>query len=108
MSVTLTDQAVKKIKDLVSQDPELSGKALRIFIDKGGCNGYSYGFKFDEIQSADALQEFEGFKLIVDPDSGKLLEGSTVDYKEDFGQEGFAIQNPNAKKSCGCGNSFDA
>ena len=108
MSVTLTDQAVQKIKELYTQDPALSGKALRIYIEKGGCSGYSYGFKFDETQASDTEQTYEGFKLIVDQESGKMLEGSTVDYKTDFGQEGFAIKNPNAKKSCGCGNSFDA
>jgi iron-sulfur cluster assembly protein len=108
MSVTLTDQAVQKIKELYTSDPQLSGKALRIYIEKGGCSGYSYGFKFDEAGAADAQQDYEGFKLVIDPDSSKMLEGSTVDYKTDFGQEGFAINNPNAKKSCGCGNSFDA
>ncbi len=108
MSVTLTDQAVQKIKELYSQDPELKGKSLRIYIEKGGCSGYSYGFKFDEAQSVDVQQEYEGFKLLIDPESGKMMEGATVDYKTDFGQEGFAIKNPNAKKSCGCGNSFDA
>jgi iron-sulfur cluster assembly accessory protein len=108
MSVTLTENAVKKIKEIYSQDSELAGKALRIFIEKGGCSGYSYGFKFDDAAAADRLQEYDGFKLAIDPESGEKLEGSTVDYKEDFGQEGFAIQNPNAKKSCGCGNSFEA
>ncbi len=108
MQVTLTDQAVKKIKELYTQDNDLAGKALRIYIEKGGCSGYSYGFKFDDPSATDVQQEYEGFKLVIDPDSGKILEGSTVDYKEDFGQEGFAIKNPNAKKSCGCGNSFEA
>lgn len=108
LTVTLTDQAVKKIKEIYSQDSELAGKALRIFVEKSGCSGYAYGFKFDDAAAADHQQEFDGFKLVVDPDSGNLLQGSTVDYKEDFGQEGFAIQNPNAKKSCGCGNSFEA
>jgi iron-sulfur cluster assembly accessory protein len=108
MSVTLTDQAITKIKELYSSDGELSGKALRIFIEKGGCSGYSYGFKFDDTATTDTVQEYEGFKLAIDPESGQMLQGSTVDYKEDFGQEGFRISNPQAKKSCGCGNSFEA
>jgi len=108
MSVTLTERAISKIKELYKQDQALASKSLRIFVEKGGCSSYAYGFRFDEPQEQDVKQEFEGFKLVIDPESGKLLSGSTVDYKEDFGSEGFAIQNPNAKKSCGCGNSFDA
>ena len=108
MSITLTERAVAKIKEIKSQDKDLASKHLRLFIESGGCSGYSYGFKFDDANPQDLQQDYEGFKLVVDPESGKLLTGATVDYKEDFGAEGFAIQNPNAKKSCGCGNSFDA
>lgn len=108
MSVTLTDKAVSKIKELYDQDKELAGKSLRVAIESGGCSGYSYAFKFDEPKENDIAQEFEAFKLVIDQESDKLLSGATIDYKEDFGQEGFAIQNPNAKGSCGCGNSFDA
>ena len=108
MNVTLTDKAVTKIKDIFAQDKNIQGKALRIAIESGGCSGYSYAFKFDEAKDTDAKKEFEGFNLIIDPESEKFLAGATIDYKEDFGSEGFAIQNPNAKKSCGCGNSFDA
>ena len=108
MSVSLTDKAISKIKELYSQDPSLADKALRVYIEAGGCSGYSYGFKFDGVNQADEKQSFDGFSLVIDPDSGKLLSGSTIDYKEDFGHEGFAIQNPQAKKSCGCGNSFEA
>ena len=108
MSVTLTDRAISKIKEIYSQDQTLADKSLRIFIEKGGCSGYSYAFKFDTPVETDAQHDFNGLKLLVDPESSKLMEGATVDYKEDFGHEGFSIQNPNAKKSCGCGNSFEA
>ncbi|MFN0116800.1 MAG: HesB/IscA family protein [Elusimicrobiota bacterium] len=107
MSVTLTDQAINKIKEFYSQDESLSGKSLRVFVESGGCSGYSYGFKFDEATDTDLKQDYEGFKVVIDPSTGKLIEGSTIDYKEDFGQEGFSIKNPQAKKSCGCGNSFE-
>jgi iron-sulfur cluster assembly accessory protein len=106
--VNLTDKAVAKIKEFFTQDPELKGKSLRVFVEGGGCSGKSYGFRFDDAKAEDATQSYDGFNLIVDPESGKLLTGSTIDYKEEFGSEGFAIQNPNAKKSCGCGNSFEA
>lgn len=108
MSVTLTDKAISKIKEFYTQDQTLAGKPLRVYLEKGGCSGYSYAFKFDDAKTEDAKQDYEGFSLVIDQDSQKLLEGATIDYKEDFGQEGFAIQNPNAKKSCGCGNSFEA
>ena len=108
MSVTLTDKAISKIKEFYEQDKALAGKALRVYVEAGGCSGYSYGFKFDEPKFDDAEQAFDGFKLVIDPNAGKLIGGSTIDYKEEFGSEGFAIQNPNAKKSCGCGNSFEA
>ena len=108
MSVTLTDRAVTKIKEFYAQDPSLSGKSLRVYVETGGCSGYSYAFKFDDVKSDDQQVECEGFKLLIDPNADKLIKGSTIDYKEDFGSEGFAIKNPNAKKSCGCGNSFEA
>lgn len=108
MSVTLTDKAVTKIKELYTQDPALTGKALRVLVESGGCSGYSYAFRFDDAKTEDIKQDFEGFNLIIDTESGKLLSGATIDYREEFGNEGFAIQNPNAKSSCGCGNSFEA
>jgi iron-sulfur cluster assembly accessory protein len=108
MSVTLTERAVSKIKEFYSQDQSLAGKSLRVFVETGGCSSYSYGFKFDEVKDIDQKQVYDGFQVVIDPETDKLLNGSTVDYKEDFGSEGFAIQNPNAKKSCGCGKSFEA
>ncbi len=108
MSVTLTERAVSKIKEFYSQDQALAGKSLRVYVEAGGCSGYSYGFKFDEAKSDDIAQDYDGFKVVIDTKTGQLIGGSTIDYKEEFGSEGFAIQNPNAKKSCGCGNSFEA
>src|ERR1700682_1560608 len=99
MSVTLTDRAVTKIKEFYTQDQSLAGKSLRVFVETGGCSGYSYGFKFDDSKDADAALEYEGFKVVIDPDTSKLIAGAVIDYKEDFGSEGFSIQNPNAKKS---------
>src|SRR5690349_3232234 len=98
MSVTLTDKAVSKIKEFYAQDPALAGKQLRVYVEAGGCSGYSYGFKFDAAAEGDAKQTFEGFDLVIDDKTSQLISGATIDYKEDFGQEGFAIQNPNAKK----------
>ena len=106
MSVTLTDKAISKIKEFYAEDTSLAGKSLRVYVETGGCSGYSYGFKFDVPGATDARQPFDGFHLVIDDKTSQLINGATIDYKEDFGQEGFAISNPNAKKSCGCGNSF--
>ncbi len=105
-SVTLTDRAIAKIKSFYAEDQNIAGKSLRVFVESGGCSGSSYGFKFDDANDKDIAQSYDGFKLVIDTETEKLITGSTIDYKEDFGSEGFAIQNPNAKKSCGCGNSF--
>ena len=105
-SVTLTDRAVAKVKEFFTQDQNLAGKSLRVFVESGGCSGSSYGFKFDDAKDSDIAQSYEGFKLVIDAEAEKMIKGATIDYKEDFGSEGFSIQNPNAKKSCGCGNSF--
>lgn len=108
MVVTLTDNAISKIKELYTQDESLAGKPLRVFVESGGCSGNSYGFKFDDKKDNDTQEDHGGLKLLIDAESQKLLAGSTIDYKTDFGSEGFSISNPNAKKSCGCGNSFSA
>ncbi|MBV9079991.1 MAG: iron-sulfur cluster assembly accessory protein [Elusimicrobia bacterium] len=107
-TVALTDRAISKIKEFYTQDAELAGKSLRIFVEAGGCSGYSYGFRFDDAKPTDYKQDYDGFSLVFDEQSGKLISGAEVDYKEEFGNEGFSIKNPNAKKSCGCGNSFEA
>lgn len=107
MGVTLTQNAISKIREIYSQDKDLTGKSLRVAIEAGGCSSYQYAFKFDKPNDNDIKQDYEGFSLLIDKESDKVLTGSTIDYKEDFGSEGFAIKNPNAKKSCGCGNSFD-
>jgi iron-sulfur cluster assembly accessory protein len=107
MTVTLTDRAISKIKEFYSQDESLSGKPLRVFVETGGCSGNSYGFRFDEAKGDDTKETFGDFSLVIDPTALNMIKGSTIDYKEDFGSEGFSITNPNAKKSCGCGNSFE-
>jgi len=107
--VSLTDGAIAKVKEFFAQDESLKGKSLRVFVEQGGCSGNNYGFRFDDAAAeGDVTQSFEGFNLLIDTKSGELLKGAIIDYKEEFGQEGFSIKNPNAKKSCGCGNSFEA
>ena len=105
--VSLTPNAVAKIKSLTQNDPAAKGKALRVYLEAGGCSGYQYGFSYDDKKDGDQVISSEGISVVIDAKSADLLKGSVIDYKEDFGGEGFAIQNPNVKKSCGCGNSVE-
>ncbi len=106
-AVTLTAGAIAKIKSLTANDPQSAGKSLRIFLETGGCSGFQYGFTYDTQKDGDNVNQFDGVSVLIDAKSAELLKGSVIDYKEDFGGEGFAIQNPNVKKSCGCGNSVE-
>lgn len=106
--VSLTENAAKKVKDYFNADASLEGKTLRLFIEAGGCSGYQYGFTFDTKRDGDQEFETNGVKLLVDAASMPVLNGCEIDYVEDLNGAGFAVKNPNAKKSCGCGHSFDA
>ncbi len=105
--VTLTPNAVAKIKELTSSDPQAAGKSLRILLEEGGCSGYQYGFSYSDKKENDQVLSSDGISVLIDPDSAERLKGSVIDYKTDFGSEGFAIENPNVKKSCGCGKSVE-
>ncbi len=104
--ITLTDTAATKVKELLDAegDPEL---VLRVAVRPGGCSGYAYDMFFDkDVATDDQQAEFAGVKVIVDPSSAQLLTGATLDYKDGLNQAGFSITNPNATRSCGCGQSF--
>jgi iron-sulfur cluster assembly accessory protein len=104
--ITLTDAAASKVKDLIEGEGE-PDLALRVAVRPGGCSGFSYEMFFDSDVAADDLTvEKGGIRVIVDPSSAQLLEGATLDYKDGLQQAGFSINNPNAQKTCGCGQSF--
>jgi iron-sulfur cluster assembly accessory protein len=105
--ITLTDSASVKVKELLTQEGDES-LALRVAVRPGGCSGYSYEMFFDsEVAEDDMASTYgEGVRVIVDPSSAQLLQGATLDYKDGLQQAGFAIDNPNASRSCGCGQSF--
>ncbi|MCY4371065.1 MAG: iron-sulfur cluster assembly accessory protein [bacterium] len=105
-AVTLTPNAVNKIRQLLGaeDDPSL---ALRMAVRAGGCSGFSYEMYFDsEVDSGDTLENFDGVGVVVDNQSVNLLRGSVLDYNDGLMDAGFAINNPNVSRSCGCGNSF--
>ncbi len=104
--ITLTDTAKTKVKQLIDQEGE-EGLALRVAVRPGGCSGFSYEMFFDtDVSPEDVTFEQGDVRVIVDPSSAQLLAGAELDYKDGLDQSGFAITNPNAQRSCGCGQSF--
>ncbi len=104
--ITLTDTAVIKVRDLIESEGE-EGLALRVAVRPGGCSGFSYEMFFDSDKAVDDIEvDYDGVKVVVDPSSAQLLEGASLDYKDGLQQAGFSINNPNAQRTCGCGQSF--
>jgi iron-sulfur cluster assembly accessory protein len=104
--VTITDNAAKKVAELLAMEgnPEM---ALRIAVRPGGCSGYSYEMFFDSEFAHDDLRSSNGpVSVVVDAESAQLLRGASLDYKDGLQGAGFSINNPNAQRSCGCGQSF--
>jgi iron-sulfur cluster insertion protein len=105
--LTLTENAVSKIRDLLAEENNPSLK-LRTFVQGGGCSGMQYGFTFDEEQNDDDfVVDNQGVVVLIDAASMQYLNGARIDYKEDDMGSNFAIENPNAETSCGCGSSFN-
>jgi iron-sulfur cluster assembly accessory protein len=104
--ITLTDNAAAKVKNLMEAEGA-ADLALRVSVRPGGCSGFSYEMFFDtDVADDDKLVDFSGVKVVVDPSSASLLDGATLDYKDGLQEAGFAIDNPNAQRTCGCGQSF--
>ena len=104
--ITLTDTASTKVKELISQEGE-DGLMLRVAVRPGGCSGFSYEMFFDSERETDDLTvDYEGVTVVVDPSSAQLLDGASLDYNDGLQGAGFAINNPNAQRTCGCGQSF--
>ena len=81
--------------------------ALRVAVRPGGCSGFSYEMYFDTDKAEDDVEKvFDEIRVVVDPSSAELLVGATLDFKDGLNGAGFAIDNPNAQKTCGCGKSF--
>jgi iron-sulfur cluster assembly protein len=106
--VTLTPNAVKAVKGMIARK-NLGVSALRLSVEKGGCSGMSYAMKFDTETTVDDLaSEVDGLRVWVDRESATYLQGMSLDFSDDLVGGGFKFLNPNAKKTCGCGESFSA
>src|SRR6204780_1961470 len=105
--VTLTSSAVNKVKEIMGQqNPVPAG--LRIGVVGGGCSGFSYSMQFENAAGMmDKVFDMDGLKVYVDATSVMYLNGCIVDYLETLEGAGFKFENPNVKRTCGCGSSFN-
>ena len=107
----LTDSATKKVFELITESQATTPERpqfLRISVQPGGCSGLRYQTYFDyEEKEGDVIYKFEGFDLRLDKMSDPYLQGSTLDFVNTIEKQGFTLDNPNAKGSCACGDSFN-
>ncbi|MBO5659258.1 MAG: iron-sulfur cluster insertion protein ErpA [Duodenibacillus sp.] len=104
--IVFTEACVAKVKELLA-DEENQNMMLRVFVQGGGCQGFQYGFQFEEKPEADdTLLEHDGVTFLVDSLSFQYLVGAEIDFKDDLEGSQFVIRNPNAVTTCSCGSSF--
>ena len=106
--ITVTDSAVEKLKEILKEEdnPDLK---VRMFVEGGGCSGMQYGFTLEDQPANEDdfdLEVAPGVHMLVDAMSGQYVQGAEVDWQESVQGAQFAIKNPNAQTSCGCGSSF--
>jgi iron-sulfur cluster assembly accessory protein len=103
-NIQLTEAAARRVAAIAARQ----GKAaiLRLSVDGGGCAGFTYKFELGEPEEGDASAERDGVRLVVDPISLDLVQGSAVDFVQDLAGSAFKVTNPNAASGCGCGSSF--
>ena len=109
MALTLSEKAVKHVRELKQAQNLPETVFLRMGVKGGGCSGMSYSLEFDtEMGPHDREFEIDGVKVVCDKKSYLYLNGTTLDYVQQGLTGGFTFQNPSAKSSCGCGTSFSA
>ena len=107
MSIALTPEAIAEARRMLcKQDPTAKDLGLRMAVKGGGCSGLSYALNFDRKKEGDNEFDFEDLKVFVDPKSLLYLKGTTLDYADSLQEKGFKFINPQASKTCGCGESF--
>ena len=104
--VGISEKAIEQIKHICSKEESLAGKGLRLAVVGGGCSGLSYKIEFSAIKDKDYQIDLGFVKVIVDPKSSIYLKGITLDFQDGLAGKGFVFENPNAKNTCGCGESF--
>ena len=107
MAVLITERAVSEVVRIIDEQALGTGTALRVGVKGGGCSGFSYTLGFDDqINDTDQINEVDGIRVVCDPKSFLYLNGTMVDFEDSLMGRGFKFKNPNAAKSCGCGESF--
>ncbi len=105
--IKITEKAAREVKKIMDENnvPETYG--LRVGVKGGGCSGLTYTLGFDgEQKEGDTVIEYNGVKLFVDGKSLFYLSGTELDFTDGLNGKGFIFNNPNAAKTCGCGESF--
>jgi iron-sulfur cluster insertion protein len=105
-AISIGDSAVRRLAKMMEKDPD-ANQVFRVSVQGGGCSGFQYSFSFDDkVKADDRVFERDGIKVVVDEMSLEFLDGSQVQYREELVGSYFALDNPNATSSCGCGSSF--
>ena len=105
MAISLTSSAAERVRAYLARRGH--GLGLRVGVRRTGCSGWAYVIDYaDSIESDDVVFDDSGVKVIVDPKSLELIDGTEVDFVKDGLNEAFRFRNPNVKGECGCGESF--
>jgi iron-sulfur cluster assembly protein len=104
--ISITDKAIEQIKIISQTDNPDGSKGLRLAVTGGGCSGLSYKIEFSDKKERDNVLNFNGVNVFIDPKSLIYLKGIVLDFKDGLNGKGFSFDNPNAKNTCGCGESF--
>lgn len=104
--ISITDKAIQQIKSIAEAENPDGSKGLRLAVTGGGCSGLSYKIEFSASKEKDNVLTFGDIKVFIDPKSTIYLKGIVLDFKDGLNGKGFVFDNPNAKNTCGCGESF--
>ena len=104
--VLVTDKALQQIRAIQTQEDSRGKGGLRLAVIGGGCSGLSYKIEFSDQREKDNIQDYGDVKVLIDPKSSIYLKGITLDFQDGLNGKGFVFENPNAKNTCGCGESF--
>ena len=104
--ITITEKALEQIQHIAKTDNPDGKKGLRLAVTGGGCSGLSYKIEFSDAKDKDNVIAFGDLKVLIDPKSVIYLKGIVLDFKDGLTGKGFVFDNPNAKNTCGCGESF--